>query len=181
MGLIALEGMRFFAYHGYYPEENITGTNYILDVYITAEFGNAGAKDDLNSAINYERVYDICRIVMKGERNKDGTYKPYKLIETIQNRIIRGLKKQFMNLGEVRVRVRKLNPQVGGVVDWAMTEGSEKMGKPCAKCGSAMICYGDESCWCMGEDLRIYTRTYEFLRDQFKGCLCSKCLKNYEM
>ena len=39
MAVIALEGMRFFAYHGFYPEENIIGTNYVVDVYITADFG----------------------------------------------------------------------------------------------------------------------------------------------
>ncbi|MFM2268513.1 MAG: hypothetical protein RL757_1954 [Bacteroidota bacterium] len=185
MSVISLEGMRFFAPHGYYQEEQTIGTTFLIDVIIDTDFNKAAAKDDLAQTVNYELVYQICKTVMKGERqiSPDGkvTYKPYKLIETIGNRIIKGLKKQFSVLGEVKVRVRKLNPPLGGIVDASMIETGEKLAKTCAKCNGILLCYGDDTCWCMGEELKIYTRTYEFLKDQFKGCLCKKCLTPYEM
>ena len=34
MGKIVLEGMKFFAYHGYYKEEQTLGNHFLVDVYV---------------------------------------------------------------------------------------------------------------------------------------------------
>ena len=54
MSQIALEGMRFYAYHGFYEEEQIIGNNYVIDVYIKTNFSEAAETDDLYKTINYE-------------------------------------------------------------------------------------------------------------------------------
>lgn len=68
MSLIALEGMRFHAPHGFYQEEQIIGTTFLIDVIIDTDFGKAAQKDDLFQTVNYETVYQVCKTVMKGER-----------------------------------------------------------------------------------------------------------------
>ena len=86
MAQIALEGMRFYAYHGFYSEERMVGTHFEVDVYIETTFSRKVYMDDLYSTINYETVYFICKAAMK---------KPALLIETVAGRIILGLKKHF--------------------------------------------------------------------------------------
>ena len=61
MAIIALEGMHFFAHHGFYEEEQIVGNNFVLDVYMDTETSRAAVADDLYSTINYETVYFICK------------------------------------------------------------------------------------------------------------------------
>ena len=34
MYTISLENLEFYAYHGYYQEENLIGTNFIVDIHV---------------------------------------------------------------------------------------------------------------------------------------------------
>ena len=43
MGQIALEGMEFFAFHGYYDEEQKIGNKYGVDLYIETNLNAAAA------------------------------------------------------------------------------------------------------------------------------------------
>ena len=74
MNQIALEGMAFYAHHGYYTEERKRGNNYVVDVYIDYDMESAADSDHLSDAINYERVYAICEEEMG---------KPRHLIESV--------------------------------------------------------------------------------------------------
>ena len=65
MTTIALEGMQFFANHGYYEEEQATNTYFIVDVYV--QIGDKSMRevtiaDDLTGTVNYEMIYEICKI-----------------------------------------------------------------------------------------------------------------------
>jgi 7,8-dihydroneopterin aldolase/epimerase/oxygenase len=53
MGKIAIEGMRFYAFHGLLKEEQIIGGNYIVDVYLDASIEKASENDDIKSTIDY--------------------------------------------------------------------------------------------------------------------------------
>ena len=168
MGLIALEGMRFYAYHGFYYEEQIVGNNFIVDVYITTAYGEATRKDDLYQTINYETIYLICQTEMR---------KKTKLLETLTARIILATKHQFSTIQEIQVRITKENPVLGGKVDKAFVEDSDSFVTKCGRCGKALICYQDQACWCHG--LQIHPKTQETIRQQFKGCLCKTCLSYF--
>ncbi|NJL75814.1 MAG: dihydroneopterin aldolase [Saprospiraceae bacterium] len=114
MAVIALEGMHFFAFHGYYDEEQKMGGDFILDVYVTTSIADNSVADNLETTINYESLYFICRTEMK---------KPAKLIETVANRIGRKIKTLHpTRVSMVKVRLRKLNPPLGGKVDCAYVE-----------------------------------------------------------
>ncbi|RMD70818.1 MAG: dihydroneopterin aldolase [Bacteroidetes bacterium] len=170
MAIIALEGMRFFARHGFYEEEQIIGNEFVVDVYITTRTTEAAVSDNLYETINYETVYTICQLVMK---------RPARLLETVAERIGLGIRHQFQGISQLKVRVRKNNPPLGGPVEAAWVEIDGKYEKRCGKCGKPMLCYRDTTCWCM--DSRVPARTREHLRARFdNSCLCSDCLKLYE-
>jgi dihydroneopterin aldolase len=113
MATIALEGMHFYAYHGFYEEEQIIGNHYTVDVYITTPIARAAAADDLFSTVNYETVYFMCQSEMR---------RPTKLLETLAQSIADRLQGHFDHAQRVRVRVRKMNPPLGGRVDSAYVE-----------------------------------------------------------
>jgi dihydroneopterin aldolase len=132
MPKIALEGMRFYGYHGFYPEEQVVGTEFMVDVYIDTILvllapGVKIPEDDIQATLSYETVYQVCKIEMK---------KPVKLIETLATRILSRLKSQFRNAGDddealfrlevksILVRVSKFHPPLGGRVERAYVEVS---------------------------------------------------------
>ena len=105
MAIISLEGMRFRAHHGFYEEEQILGGDYIVDVVVSTNATKAAIDDDLEKTINYETIYLICEVEMK--RNA-------KLLENVAERISLGIRHQFKNIKDMSVRVKKLNPPLGG-------------------------------------------------------------------
>lgn len=169
MALIALEGMRFHAYHGFYEEEQIIGNEYVVDVHIDTVFTKAAIDDDLYQTINYETVYLICEAAMR---------KNAKLLEAVANRIALDLKHQFRNIKELSVRVKKLNPPLGGRADAAFVEVNGEYTKKCARCDKPLLCYGDKSCWCM--ETQLFQKTLEQLKGTYGDrCLCKDCLEFY--
>lgn len=105
MGLIAVEGMRFYANHGYYKEEQVLGGQYTVDVYLRVDFAEAAKSDDLDFTVNYEQVYAI----VKGEMETRS-----KLIEHVGKRILDSIKTDIPYLTNVKVRISKLNPPLNG-------------------------------------------------------------------
>jgi dihydroneopterin aldolase len=168
MSVIALEGMRFYAYHGFYEEERIIGGEYIIDITVRVNTAGASENDDIRGTVNYETVYAICKMVMK---------EPSKLIEHVLERIIQQMKVTFSNLQAVSVKVSKLNPPLSGRVDRAWVEDEVELIGQCGRCKRGIICYGDEHCWC-NNTRTVHPRTSEMLQRQFGPCLCMGCI-NY--
>ena len=167
MSVIAIEGMRFRANHGFYEEEQILGGDYIVDVHLTTVFTKASIEDDLSKTINYETIYLICESVMKLNS---------KLLENVADRISMGIKHQFGFVKEMKVRVKKLNPPLGGRVESAWVEVDGYFSKKCGRCSRPMICYCDRSCWCMGT--KVYQQTLAQMKTHYgNSCLCEECLQ----
>jgi len=59
MDKITLEGLEFFAYHGYYDEEQKIGNKYSVDLTVYADLSEAAAEDKLSKTINYETLYNL--------------------------------------------------------------------------------------------------------------------------
>lgn len=110
MDTISLEGLEFFAYHGYYREERQIGNKYQVDITIHLDLDEAAQKDKLAATINYETIYKMIEEEMR---------KPSKLLEHIAHRIIQQAYERFPTVDLVEVRVAKYNPPVGGVCKWA--------------------------------------------------------------
>jgi 7,8-dihydroneopterin aldolase/epimerase/oxygenase len=112
MAWIALEGVRFFAHHGYYEEEALLGSEFVVNVYVEMKEGEK--RDELGSTVNYESLFRCCRDVMRGTRQQ--------LIETLATDICRSIRTRHPNIIRVRARVEKLNPPLPGSVDRSWTE-----------------------------------------------------------
>ena len=104
--VILLEGIEFFAYHGYHDEERVTGAKYGVDIEIVADLSKPGSTDDLGDTVNYETVYNIV---------KDEMAKPARLLEHISNRINESIIESFSQIQSVKSCVSKYNPPVGGI------------------------------------------------------------------
>lgn len=105
-GIVALEGMEFYAYHGFYQEEREVGNKYVVDVSLKTNFSKAATSDDLEGTVNYETVYEIVKAQMAISN---------KLLESICKKIIDSIFKSLPSVLELTVSVAKQNPPIGGV------------------------------------------------------------------
>jgi 7,8-dihydroneopterin aldolase/epimerase/oxygenase len=108
MGIIALEGMEFFAYHGCFEEERLMGGRFLIDITISANTETAEQTDDLNQTVDYKAVY---------EAMKEEVEIKAKLLEHLARRIADRLMSNFPAIQGLIVKVSKLNPPVGGMVN----------------------------------------------------------------
>jgi len=109
MGLIQIEGMEFFAYHGCYKEERVIGTRFMVDVAIEADTTEAEATDDLKKTVNYQAVYALVKAEMAVKAH---------LLEHVGKRIIDSIYQHHPEVRHIRVKIMKLNPALaaGGKV-----------------------------------------------------------------
>lgn len=110
MAAVALKGMKFYAFHGYYEFERRVGNNFILDVEIDIDM-NSDPDDQIDNTVNYEEVYTICAKFMQ---------KKYSLLESVVFDIGTEIKSTFKLVNTVEVSLSKLSPPVGGKVDRAV-------------------------------------------------------------
>jgi dihydroneopterin aldolase len=103
---IILENIEFFAYHGYYDEEQKIGNKYTIDVCVEADLEKAAKNDKLGDTINYEHIYQIIAQEMAI---------PTRLLEHIAQRIIDALFQKFDEIKSIEIAVGKHNPPIGGV------------------------------------------------------------------
>nr|WKN39047.1 dihydroneopterin aldolase [Tunicatimonas sp. TK19036] len=106
MAKILLEGLEFFAYHGYHQEERKTGNRYNVDVLVEADVKQAAIQDQLKETIDYAKLYQTVKEEME---------QPAKLLEHIGYRIIQQILEEFPQVTAVEVQVSKFNPPLGGV------------------------------------------------------------------
>lgn len=107
MGVLALEGMQFYANHGYYAHEKENGGEYTVDIYLHLNLMKAGLSDQLEDTLNYEKVYQIVNTIMQGSKN---------LIEHIAYQIMEQLATEFSEVEFAKIRVSKLQPPIQGKV-----------------------------------------------------------------
>ena len=106
MGTIALEGLEFFAYHGFYPEERIIGNRYGVDISVQTDFSKAAEQDKIKYTVNYGVLYEIV---------KEEMLVSSLLLEHIAQKIISRVIGQFPQVEAVEITIRKFNPPIGGV------------------------------------------------------------------
>ena len=105
MGMIHLEDMEFYAFHGHFKEEQIVGNRFLVDLTIHTAMSKPASSDNLKDALNYQTAYEI----VKQEMGKKSH-----LLEHIAGRILDALYQQFDSIEKVSVKVSKMNPPVGG-------------------------------------------------------------------
>jgi len=109
---VALKGMKFYAFHGYYEFERRIGNNYIVDIEAQIELAR-DPNDQIDETINYEQLYEVVKRYMS---------KKYKLLESLAYDIAQEVKTTHPKVKEIKVVLHKLNPPVGGKVDKSIIE-----------------------------------------------------------
>ena len=108
MGKIVIEEMEFYAFHGHYQEEQIVGNRFLVDLEMDADLTAAAASDSLNDAVNYQQAYQIIKNEMRRTKSN--------LLENIGKRILDALYDEMEGIGKATIRIRKLNPPMGGPI-----------------------------------------------------------------
>jgi dihydroneopterin aldolase len=168
MNKIALKGMQFYAYHGFYEEEQIMGAYYHLDVTVQVDFGKAGQNDQLADTLNYESIYHICKNIMAT---------PAKLLEHIVVKIETQLIGLNGNIEGLQIVLDKLHPPLWGKVASSQVSIERNYQKTCARCQKGFLCHNNASCWCHGYTLS--DKVDASLKLDYKGCLCENCLSEF--
>jgi len=101
---VALTDLRFYAFHGYYPEEQVLGNEFTVAVrtgFLRRETGG----DELNRTVNYETLYNIAKTEMQVAR---------KLLETVAETMLTRVQEEFPFVDEIEVTICKNQPPFGG-------------------------------------------------------------------
>ncbi len=109
MATISIEGMEFYAYHGCFAEEQLIGTWFVVDLFMETDTAEAERTDQLDKTVNYLEVYQLVKKEM--ETNS-------KLLEHVGRRILNAVKNNYPQITDATVKVRKMNPPLGGKMDF---------------------------------------------------------------
>lgn len=108
MGVIEIEGMKFYAYHGHFTSEQIVGNYFELNIRLETDCSKAAVSDKLEDALNYQLVYESIKEVIQVKSA---------LLENVAIRILDKLYERFEGIEKARIKISKLNPPMGGEIE----------------------------------------------------------------
>ena len=108
---VALKEVKFFAFHGFYPEENLIGNHFSVDVEVT--FIPKGDTEDIQQTVNYEEINTIINNEMNNTQ---------KLLETVVKNMINAIISNYSFLLTATVGIKKLNPQMPGEIGYSFVQ-----------------------------------------------------------
>ena len=112
---IRMEGMKFYAFHGVLPQENLVGANYYIDLKLKTDFTRAAETDELAGTVSYADIYTVVKEEMKI---------PSKLLEHVCQRIARRLFHDFPTIETIDISLFKENPPMGACAKRVGVEAS---------------------------------------------------------
>ena len=106
--VLKVTGMRFYATHGLFPEENKLGQEFIIDVEALIDMTQMCLTDEISWNTSYAKIYQSAKEVTVGEEHK--------LIQRLAYRI---LEQVFDNTAaaSAKVTVNKPGAPIKGVYD----------------------------------------------------------------
>lgn len=107
MGLIQIENMEFYSFHGHFKEERIVGNKFLVNLTIETDMKVPAVSDNLRDAVNYQRAYEIVKQQMELKSH---------LLEHIAGRIIDALYAELNGIIKITVKLSKMNPPMGGKI-----------------------------------------------------------------
>lgn len=120
MDRIVLRGMRFYGYHGVLPEEREQGQPFEVDLEVELDLSRSRQSDRLKETVDYRLLYRAVQEVVEGE--------PVNLLEHLAERIRHAVQATLQGLpavsepGPIRVRVRKPQAPLGGMLEYVQVE-----------------------------------------------------------
>ena len=117
MGKIKVENIRVFAHHGCLKEETAIGSDYRVDLEITANLQQSAKTDQLKDTVDYVFLNRIIFEEMKV---------PSALLEHVARRILNRIFTEDQMIKKATVSVSKINPPIGGDVEQVTIVMSDK-------------------------------------------------------
>ena len=108
MGLIKVENMEFYAFHGCYRQEQVVGGRFLVDLEIETDLEKAAKSDRISDTLNYQAVYEVVKEQMNIKSH---------LLEHVAGRILDKLFEKFTGIEKATVKVSKMNPPMGGQME----------------------------------------------------------------
>ena len=107
MGLITIEGIKVFAYHGHLPEEAKLGGNFTVNVWVKVDTSKVEKTDNLKDTVDYVKIIDIVKEKMAIRAD---------MIEVPAKRIADAIL-PLNKVQKVKVEVEKINPPINATFD----------------------------------------------------------------
>ncbi|MCI0708480.1 MAG: dihydroneopterin aldolase [Ignavibacteriae bacterium] len=114
LDIIRLHNAVFYAYHGVLTDEQNLGGKFEVDVELHCDLSKGAKSDNLRDTVDYQKVYACIRDLVLGKK--------YYLLEALANTIAQGILKQFKQVQNAVVRVRKPGAPIRGVIDFVEVE-----------------------------------------------------------
>lgn len=108
LAIVGLNGAKFNAAIGWYPEERILKNNFVVDLSVSFNAVRPFTDENLDASVDYMLLHQICDDVFK----KEG-----KLIETAAQNIIDQIIEKVDVVQEVSITIKKLNPPVKAQIE----------------------------------------------------------------
>lgn len=106
-GILEIEGMEFFAYHGCFEAEQIVGNKFLVYACLHYDCSKPAVTDHITDALSYQTAYEIIA---------DEMMKRSHLLEHVGQRILDALYKNFPQLQYAKIKISKMNPPLGGQI-----------------------------------------------------------------
>lgn len=108
---VALKEVRCHAFHGFYPEEQLIGCDFLVDAEVTFVANND--TENLDKTVNYEVLNNIIMGEMKNTQ---------KLLETVVKRILSAIVTNYSFVKTAKVGIKKLHPPMPGQIGYSLVE-----------------------------------------------------------
>lgn len=108
MGIIKVNNIKLYAFHGCLEEEAKIGSEYRVDVIVKADLKKSAKTDELTDTVDYVHLTHVVKEEMAIRS---------KLLEEVAQRILDRLFNELKMIRKATVSVAKINPPIGGNVE----------------------------------------------------------------
>jgi dihydroneopterin aldolase len=117
LGIIRLQNMTFFAYHGQLVAERELGQTFQVDVEMGLDLAAAVSSDDLARTVDVTELYHLIEKTVSGSE--------FRLLEALAGAISRAVAERY-HPEKLTIRVRKPHPPIPGRLDFVEVELSDQ-------------------------------------------------------
>lgn len=103
---VKLERLKFFSFHGLFPEERILGNLYTVSVSVSKQRSDNMVVLTLDQTFDYGEIFKITKRIMD---------EPVDLLETICEKICAELRILWPDFKEIKIDILKENPPLGQI------------------------------------------------------------------
>ena len=115
-GTVKVENLKIFAYHGCMAEEEVIGSDYIVNIKADCMLSKKAFADDITETVNY---VDLARIAEREMAVRS------KLLESVAKRITSSCMKEVPLINDIFVSISKVCPPINADVETVTVEISE--------------------------------------------------------